>query len=145
MSGIEIREAVRADAPRLAALAAQLGYPCDEAFVRERMGRYLGASDRVILVADSGGQAVAWTSMEVVDHFYTETCVELSGFVVDEELRGRGVGAALMSAAEAWARGGGHRLLRLRTNVIRAGARLFYERLGFENAKEQIVYSKRVR
>jgi len=144
MKGIRIREAVKADAPRLAALAGQLGYPCDEASVRERMGRYLGASDRVILVADSEGVAVAWTSMEVVDHFYTESCVELSGFVVDEAARGLGVGAALMTAAEAWARGSGKRLLRLRTNVIRAGARSFYERLGFENAKVQIVYSKRL-
>jgi ribosomal protein S18 acetylase RimI-like enzyme len=44
---------------------------------------------------------------------------------------GRGVGRALMEAAEDWARGRGYRLLTLETFGDNHGARAFYARLGY--------------
>ena len=67
---------------------------------------------------------------------------ELVGLVVDEALRGRGIGAALVTAAEAWARERGLARLRVRSNVTREATHSFYRRLGYEEVKRQVVFRK---
>jgi len=52
--------------------------------------------------------------------------------VVDVPVRGRGVGRALVSAAEEVLAGEGCGLLEITSNVRRADAHAFYERLGYE-------------
>lgn len=141
---VRIREAVLGDCAELARLAGELGYPCDEGAVRLRIGSYLEGGGKAVIVAESGGGLAGWTSVEVVEHFYLDRFAEISGFVVDERMRGRGVGAALMAEVEAWARARGVELLRLKTNVTREGAHRFYEALGFDRVKEQYTYAKRL-
>jgi GNAT superfamily N-acetyltransferase len=52
------------------------------------------------------------------------------------ELRGRGIGAALMAHAVERARARGCGIVQLSTNKARADARRFYERLGFTATHE---------
>jgi GNAT superfamily N-acetyltransferase len=56
----------------------------------------------------------------------------LSGLVVDDTVRGRGVGRRLVDAIGVWARRHGARKLVVTTALRRAGAHAFYERLGFQ-------------
>ena len=53
------------------------------------------------------------------------------GIAVDEDWRGRGIGTALMDAAEAWARGTGLDALELDVADPNGDARRLYERLGY--------------
>ncbi|MDO8945084.1 MAG: GNAT family N-acetyltransferase, partial [Desulfobacterales bacterium] len=125
----------------LALLAAQLGYMVDATTVEgaiERFGRHSpsenGAADEteVIIVARNGiGRPVGWTSVSVVSHFYTPTVAEISGFIVEESLRGRGIGTAMMDEVLRWARAAGCPGLRLRANAVRVDAHRFYEREGY--------------
>ena len=55
----------------------------------------------------------------------------LIGIAVDEGWRGRGIGTALMDAAEAWARGRGYDTLELDVADPNGDARRLYERLGY--------------
>jgi ribosomal protein S18 acetylase RimI-like enzyme len=55
----------------------------------------------------------------------------VSDVVVLERLRGRGIGRALLAAAEHHARAGGAAVLRLDVMVGNAGARRLYEKEGF--------------
>ena len=55
----------------------------------------------------------------------------LIGLAVDEGWRGRGIGTALMDAAEAWARGRGYDTLELDVADPNGDARRLYERLGY--------------
>jgi GNAT superfamily N-acetyltransferase len=50
---------------------------------------------------------------------------------VAADMRGQGIGAALIADAEARARAAGCRLLQLTSNASRLRARKFYEELGF--------------
>jgi hypothetical protein len=50
----------------------------------------------------------------------------------------------MVAAAEAWVLERGLAMLRLKTNAARKDAHRFYERMGFENVKEQIVYVKKL-
>jgi GNAT superfamily N-acetyltransferase len=56
---------------------------------------------------------------------------QLESVRVRADLRGQGIGAALIADAEARARGAGCALIQLTSNATRDRARRFYERLGF--------------
>jgi ribosomal protein S18 acetylase RimI-like enzyme len=55
----------------------------------------------------------------------------ISMLAVTAEAAGRGIGRALMAAAEGWARDRGYRLLTLETFGDNHAARAFYARLGY--------------
>ena len=62
--------------------------------------------------------------------------------VVDETCRGRGLGALLVAAAEAWAREQRLSALRVRSNVLRERTHSFYKAQGFSIDKSQVVFRK---
>jgi GNAT superfamily N-acetyltransferase len=63
----------------------------------------------------------------------------VSMLAVTPEAAGRGVGRALMAAAEDWARGRGYRVLTLETFGDNPGARAFYARLGYREETLKLV------
>ena len=133
MPMVEIRDAGPADAPELAELLGQLGYPTEASAVVRRLDR-LGASgvDRVLVAVD-GGIVVGMVSVHVSRSLeYDGDAAKLSAVVVDERRRGTGVGRALIAAAGAEARARGCEVLWLTTAEHRAGAHAFYRALGFE-------------
>jgi GNAT superfamily N-acetyltransferase len=144
MEDLIIRSARLEDSTALAALSAQLGYPTTAGEVQARLPRYIDSDEARVIVAESGGQVVGWTSIDIVDHFYLDTFAEISGFVVDAEHRGKGVGHALMREAERWTSEKGLSALRLKTNIVRAEAHRFYEGMGFERTKTQYTYVKKL-
>ena len=74
-----------------------------------------------------------------------EPCAEIGGLVVAAASRGKGLGGALLRAAEAWAHALGCGCLRVRSRVERERAHRFYERAGFVRAKTQAVFGKEAR
>ena len=141
---MKIRDAAIGDAEALAGLEAQLGYPSSGAEIGARLGKYEGKAEERLLVAEVEGLVVAWTSIALADHFYTPLYVEISGLVVDEKLRGHGIGALLIREVKKWAESKGVGIVRLRANVIRKDAHRFYEREGFRKAKEQFVFELKI-
>jgi GNAT superfamily N-acetyltransferase len=61
---------------------------------------------------------------------------------VDERNRGAGVGRALVSAAEEWAKESGLATIRVRSRIERDRAHKFYERDGYTRLKTQYVFEK---
>ena len=70
---------------------------------------------------------------------------ELIGLVVDSAARRRGLGRALVDAAEQWARSRGLTTVKVRSNVTRELSHPFYEALGYVREKTQHSYRKRFR
>lgn len=68
--------------------------------------------------------------------------VEVAALVVDESLRGHGVGRVLLAHGERWARERDCSSVNLRSNVIRAAAHAFYERAGYHHYKTQKAFRK---
>ena len=143
-NSIRIRNFIAYDSPTLAELATQLGYPCSIEIARSRVGTYIGNPNRTVIVAEVDGRVIGWTSLDVVEHFYVEPQVEISGFIVDKEYWSLGIGEKLMKRVETWVKTHGQSRLRLYTNSIRKDAHRFYERLGFEKKKESYVYEKEI-
>lgn len=140
-----IRVANQGDAASIAALTTQLGYPATTADMRPRLAFALASALDAVYVAEGPGSAIeGW--VHVIERRLLETppFCEIMGLVVDESARGCGVGAALVQAAERWAIGRGIASMRVRSNLVRERAHAFYRDHGYEEAKRQAVFNKRL-
>jgi GNAT superfamily N-acetyltransferase len=127
-----IRDGRLEDAPAIAELLGQLGYPAEAETVAARIERLLAAGDRLV-VADVGGRVVGLADLHVSPSLeYDEPAGKLAAIVVDEGHRGGGIGRALVEAMEAEARARGCAVFFLTTAEGRADAHAFYERLGLD-------------
>src|SRR5260370_36276945 len=131
---LKIRRARVSDAPHLAALTGQLGYPATTAQIRKRLQGIKPASQNAVFVADSAKDGViGWLHVSRDVLLESEIRAEVNGLVVAEGQRSLGAGARLLAAAEDWARKHGCKSMSGPSNVIRERAHKFYERNGFEH------------
>ena len=136
---VTIRAATDADAPAMASLLAHLGYPADAAELPERLGRLRAEGDDAF-VAEVDGAAVGLATVHARAVLHVARPVaQLTALVVPPEMRGRGVGRALVAEAEKWGRARGADRLVVTTALHRADAPLFYEALGFEHTGRRYV------
>lgn len=132
------REATRVDVPAVVALLADdvLGQGRESA----DLAPYLAAFDAMqdeggnrLIVAEQDGRVVACYQLTLISGLSLTAArrAQVEGVRVAADLRGRGLGAALMADAEARARAAGCQLIQLTTNATRTDAHRFYARLGF--------------
>lgn len=140
---IIVRRARTKDAPQLAELSGQLGYPTTAKEITKRMRKLKPASQNGLFVAEAHhAGVVGWTHVSVTHLVEVGTRAELNGLIVAEGQRSLGAGARLLEAAEAWARKHGCPSMSVRSNVIRERAHKFYERQGYEHYKTQKAFRK---
>jgi predicted N-acetyltransferase YhbS len=138
----KIRPAQPSDVPALAELAGELGYPVEAGEMALRLASL--PSDDDVLVADLEAEVVGWVHVSLRQSLLIEPHVQVLGLVVGEQWQRRGVGRALMAAAEAWSSRRGVSLVRLRSGSQRDGAHDFYRALGYTEAKTQSVFARRL-
>jgi GNAT superfamily N-acetyltransferase len=140
---LKIRRARSADAPQIAVLAGQLGYPATAVQMRKRLRGIKPASQHAVFVAESAKDGViGWIHVSRQPLLEAEIRAEVNGLVVAEGQRSLGAGARLLAAAEDWARKHGCKGMSVRSNVIRERAHKFYERHGYEHYKTQKSFRK---
>jgi GNAT superfamily N-acetyltransferase len=140
---LRIRRAKPSDAPQLALLTGELGYPATAAQIRERLRRIQPASQTAVFVADSAKDGVVgWLHVSREALLESDVRAEVNGLVVAEGQRSLGAGARLLAAAEDWARKHSCKSMSVRSNVIRERAHKFYERNGYEHYKTQKSFRK---
>ena len=128
-----LRHATPDDADRISELLGQLGYPARAAAVRRRLERLAASNADETWLAERDGEIVGLVGLHVSESLEHDGPVgKISEIVVEERLRGKGIGATLMKAAEREARRRGCVLLFLTTAERRGEAHRFYRRLGFE-------------
>jgi GNAT superfamily N-acetyltransferase len=138
-----IRTARAYDATPIAELAGELGYPANRQQIATRLaGVESEPSARVLVAEGAQGAVVGWLHVAVRAQLTEDSCAEILGLVVAEGSRGEGIGAALVRAAEAWARGEGCTRIRVRSRDTRERAHRFYEREGYARNKVQVVLHK---
>ncbi len=144
MSGndLNIRSATTGDIPALVALLSSLfSIEADFDIDTERQERGLSLmlerpDERCILVAESGGKVVGMLTLQVLISTAEGGPVGLiEDMVVDESVRGRGVGKQLLSAMEAWAWDHGLTRIQLLADSANTGALRFYEREGWHTTQ----------
>lgn len=142
MSAPRLRPAIVLDAPVLADLATQLGYPSTAEEMEARLRGVLSREDEAVFVAEEEGDVIGWGHVGWRLLLESDPFAELLGLVVDARHRSRGVGARLVEEAERWAVARGLSTIRVRSNVIREDAHRFYLRSGYRLSKRQAVFTK---
>lgn len=137
----EIRRAVREDAPRVAQLAADLGYTISSDSVSTAIDR-LQSGEGAVFVAATSEHLTGWIHIYRSHVIQTEPFAEVGGLVVDPSNRSGGVGQRLLEAAERWASANDLAMVRVRSNIVRSNAHQFYERRGFDVEKTSYTFIK---
>ncbi len=142
MEAQRVRPATPDDVPALVDLNRQLGYPTTEAELRTRLEPILASAEDEVLIALDGTRLIAWVHVAMERTLEATDVAVLRGLVVDEAHRSGGVGLALLTAAEAWARQRGCVAVTVRSRVARERAHRFYEREGYVHVKTSHVFTK---
>jgi GNAT superfamily N-acetyltransferase len=142
---LAIRTALLGDALDLAMLSGVLGYPVGDETLALRLANLLTRSEDIVLVAEVvPGHVVGWLHGAEQELLESGRRCEILGLVVDAAYRGQGVGRRLVAAVEEWAARRGLEQIVVRSNVVRAEAHPFYERLGYVRTKTQHAYRKQL-
>jgi GNAT superfamily N-acetyltransferase len=144
-SGCTVRMAQARDSDRIADLAGHLGYPSTGEEVRKRLSQMQDANQYAVFVAELRvGQIAGWIGLYAFRAVELETVAEISGLIVDEDIRSCGIGKMLIDAAEEWARRVGCHVISVRSNVKRDRAHQFYTNNGYEHVKTQKELRKKL-
>jgi GNAT superfamily N-acetyltransferase len=127
-----IRPAAATDAVELARLFTVLEHPTSAADVTARWAQW-AAEGNDALVADRGdGTLAGLATLHRTRVLHRPAPVgRITALVVDATERGRGIGRALVAAAEERLTRDGCILLEITSNLRRADAHAFYERIGY--------------
>jgi len=136
-----IRGANLADAPAIAALFTELGYPNTPEKIARRLPRLLADDGHRVLVADDGA-VIGCVHIGLFAILERDLSAQIMGLVVAATHHRRGVGRALIGAAEAWAQAQGCGTIYVRTNILRAEAPAFYRGVGYTHTKTQYAFRK---
>jgi N-acetylglutamate synthase-like GNAT family acetyltransferase len=142
-SALRIRRARLADAPALAVLCGQLGYPASPQQMVARLKEALRVKTGACFVAEaSEGAVIGWVHISVKPLLEVDRLAEIDGIIVDERARSGGVGARLLREAEKWASKMRCTGMSVRSNVLRERAHQFYLREGYRHYKTQKTFRK---
>src|SRR5690242_7849797 len=130
---VSLRRAKPDDAPAIAALLVELGYPDNEvAAVGQRLARWAREAASAVLGAQGDGRVVGTVAVTAIPFLEREGhWGRIVALVVSAEYRGRGVGRQLVAAAETAAGDLGCVRMEVTSSRRRTESHPFYRRLGY--------------
>ncbi|MGX9419039.1 GNAT family N-acetyltransferase [Vibrio sp. WJH972] len=139
MSKLDIREAVKSDAGVLSGLLVQLGYDTDASTIDAFLSSSTNDHSNVY-VGVLEGHVVAVMSILFFDYFPSgKRFCRITALVVDDSMRGKGVGSTLIEYAKSKAIAEKCSILELTTSLSRVQTQRYYERIGFEKTSYKYV------
>ena len=128
---MRVRDATPADAPAMARLLGELGYPADAGVMPARLAAVASGGGITFLVVAPDDRVVGLASVATLSTLHVDAPVcYITALVAAPDTRGQGVGRLLVSAAEQWARARGCVRLSVTSAEHRADAHAFYPRCG---------------
>jgi len=135
-----IRKAKITDVSEISALLGQLGYPVDERLIKEKLVLLNDHADHELLAYEQNEKVIGFISIHFVPQIaMTGDFANIAYFCVDENIRGKGVGAALLARAEELVAERKCDRIFVHCNGHRIDAHRFYERNGYTNSPKYYV------
>lgn len=119
---------------------------CDDAMHAFEMDRHLERG-HAVFVAEADGAIVGMIEVSIrerVEHSTEDHVGYVEAWIVDPKYHGRGVGRALMQAAEDWTRGRGLKELASDTDLGNADGLAAHLALGFRETERIVTLLKRL-
>lgn len=142
MSELIIRNILPEDYEDVSGLIKELGYSYAKEEVKARIEHISINTRDIILVAEIEGKVIGLIHASPYELLFSDSLLNLLGFVVKQEYRGTGVGHKLITKLEAVAKDLGYTGIRLTSGSERAEAHEFYIRHGYVFTKEQKNFKK---
>ena len=118
-----------------------LGYECSEEFVSNRL-KNIDWSREAVFAAEIDGTVVGYIHAEIYNTLYFASMINILGLAVSRSHRRQGIGRALITCAENWAKEQGINIVRLNSGSSRKEAHEFYRAMGYDNEKMQVRFLK---
>jgi GNAT superfamily N-acetyltransferase len=130
-----LRPASPADAPAIAKLLGELGYPATTPEVVDRLERLAAVSYATTLVVEVQGRVAGVVTGHVFPSLHANAIAAwITTLVVSSAYQSRGIGRTLTVAVEDWARRAGATRISVTSGMHRDGAHAFYEHVGYERS-----------
>lgn len=127
------------DAAEVSALSYQLGYTVSAEKTMQNINALLQSESHTVFVAVDE-KVIGWIGVAYQISLEIPPLCLVTGLIIDEQYRNKGVGKLLIERAKQWSRDKKVSRLRLRCNVKRTEAHKFYEHLGFTDLKQQKLF-----
>ena len=127
-----IRPAIVDDAAELARLITPVGHPVTEADVRAKWDAFTAEGNSAFVLEGPGSLLGVITLHRMVVLHRPKPVGRITFLAIDESVRNRGYGRALVEAAEGAFRRVGCGMVEVTSHARRSGAHEFYRRIGYE-------------
>ena len=129
---MNIRSASYKDIDQLLNLLSELGYSSDKDTIAESLTRYKSSDGYEVLVAEHGGKVLGCISFHVMKLFHTAgNAGRITSLVISSESRGKGLGRALVNAADRYFKSMDCVKAEVTSTDHRKDAHKFYQSEGF--------------
>ena len=129
---MKIRKAKPEDVNHLVSLMGELGYPVSRETIEENLSAYERTAGYEVLVAEHEDNILGCISLHVIKLFHMEGNIgRIVALVVSRDNRGRGIGKALVQAADAFFKKMGCARAEVTSADYRKDAHIFYESQGY--------------
>lgn len=142
MENTKIREMKVDDFKDVYLLNKELGYEYQEEKVKDRIKFILTNTKDVIFVMELKDKIIGYIHGSAYELLYSDSLINILGFVVKEAYRNIGIGNRLIQYLEDWASVKGYSGIRLSSGIHRLDAHKFYEKHGYINDKNQKRFIK---
>ncbi|GGX58244.1 GNAT family N-acetyltransferase [Saccharospirillum salsuginis] len=137
-----LRRARPGDAAQLHPLLDQLGYVMDIDRLAARLAWFAADASSPVWVAEYKGRVVGCIACHLTPPLHqVEPLGRITALVVDENLRGLGIGKALVNEADDFFRSQGCLAAELTSSDHRLAAHAFYEARGYRADKRRFLKS----
>lgn len=138
----KIRLAVVADATEIAGCLSALGYGTSASLVAERLASIATSLTDAVFVAFAARQTslLGVISVHLLPLFHAPGFLgRITSLAVNSEARGKGVGKALVTAAEEWAWNKDSRRMEVTSGDHRQSAHAFYQAAGYSLDERRFI------
>ena len=124
--------------------------PADEALQRADCEAWLARKNSIVLVSQRSDSSRLCGFIEVGEREFADGCdsspvAYLEGWFVDEDVRGRGIGSQLITAAEEWAMANGYREFASDALLENLSSQRAHRAVGFVEVERAVRYAKQLR
>ncbi|GEC91061.1 GNAT family N-acetyltransferase [Brevibacillus brevis] len=110
--------------------------------VKEKIEIITKKTNDMIFVCEQNNEVIGYIHGSPYELLFSDSLVNVLGFVVKETYRNQGVGNMLIEQLEQWGKNNGFSGIKLLSHPIRIHAHRFYERRGYLFTKDQKNFIK---